>query len=225
MPTIDNITDLCAHFGVEYPVGDWFTRLNRVIYKTTECGASISVYGTLPVVDVSPAQRDRAVRHAENTTYRAAYDAALPVLTAAYQRITDPAERERVASLDAATWEGQWDLFICWANGVAPGTFPEAVITVERVPVTFHNGHAEPIPASFVLDYFTIQTIVEGSDAEVCSSEFPVGKYTGAQVDAWIEDMEAQADDLWTEANGYHHTRAECDDPDACGAEHDQDEV
>ena len=132
MPTIDTIADLCTLFGIEAD-GDWFRRLNRSIYKNTECGASISVYGT-----------------------------------------------------ESAT------------------------------PVVYHNGQG-PIPSSFVLKGFTIQSIVEGSNAEVCSDIFPVGVYTGEQVDAWIEDMEAQVDDLWAAANGY--------DPDACGAEHDQEEV
>jgi hypothetical protein len=50
------------------------------------------------------------------------------------------------------------------------------------------------------LKAFTIQTIVEGSDATVDSQPFvlPVEQ---AEVWKWIEDMEAQADELWREAN------------------------
>ena len=47
---------------------------------------------------------------------------------------------------------------------------------------------------------FTIQTIVEGSDAEVNSDLFlfPVEV---AQVDAWMVEMESEAAALWREAN------------------------
>lgn len=50
------------------------------------------------------------------------------------------------------------------------------------------------------IDAFTIQTIVEGSDAEVNSSvfELPVDERT---VDTWIETMEQEAAQLWREAN------------------------
>jgi hypothetical protein len=47
---------------------------------------------------------------------------------------------------------------------------------------------------------FTIQTIVEGSDAEVNSDEFVLPVST-SHVDEWISDMESEADRLWHEAN------------------------
>lgn len=48
---------------------------------------------------------------------------------------------------------------------------------------------------------FTIQTIVEGSEATVDSDffELPVDKAT---VDEWMEYMEGEAKVLWNEANG-----------------------
>ena len=49
-------------------------------------------------------------------------------------------------------------------------------------------------------DAFTIQTIVEGSEATVDSGtfSFPVA---AAKVEAWEDEMEAQASELWREAN------------------------
>lgn len=48
---------------------------------------------------------------------------------------------------------------------------------------------------------FTVQTIVEGSEATVDSPRF-VLPVTAASVDAWVREMEAEAARLWTEANG-----------------------
>ena len=47
---------------------------------------------------------------------------------------------------------------------------------------------------------FTIQTIVEGSDATVDSDLFTFPVKTAA-VDKWIKDMEAEAARLWEAAN------------------------
>lgn len=47
---------------------------------------------------------------------------------------------------------------------------------------------------------FTIQTIVEGSDAEVNSDEFTL-PVTCEEVDRWVQDMEAEASRIWDEAN------------------------
>lgn len=66
--------------------------------------------------------------------------------------------------------------------------------------VWFHNGSDGP-PLGFVLDGFTIQTIVEGSEETVDSSYFKAGVVTGADVDRWIEQMEGAADHEWREAN------------------------
>jgi len=50
------------------------------------------------------------------------------------------------------------------------------------------------------IEAFSIQTIVEGSDATVDSDPFwlPVKE---VEIKVWIDDMEAQADELWHEAN------------------------
>jgi hypothetical protein len=85
-------------------------------------------------------------------------------------------------------------------------------------PAVRHNGQDRPsyndvwppeaiageyadFPADFDFEAFTIQTIVEGSDATVDSDPFEFGCYTAAQVDAWVSDMEAKAERLWLEAN------------------------
>jgi hypothetical protein len=65
-----------------------------------------------------------------------------------------------------------------------------------------HNGSAlwEKLPVETPIRGFTIQTIVEGSDATVDSDEFvlPVESET---VDAWIKQMEEQAAAEWENAN------------------------
>ena len=79
------------------------------------------------------------------------------------------------------------------------GTECGASISV-RTPdgVWHHNGQdwsgIEEITA------FTIQTIVEGSDAEVNSAPF-VLPVTEEEVENWITHMESEADSLWREAN------------------------
>ncbi len=120
---IRNLRDLAEHFGTD---GTLVWQLNRRIYNDTECGASISIYGTL---------------------------------------------------------DGQFK--------------------------ALHNGYTGPYPEGFKATKFTIQTIVEGSDAEVNSDFFVLGFATTEDVDSWIKDMESQADDIWHQAN----------DPDAkqCG--------
>lgn len=107
---IKNFLDLLQHFGADNPEG-----LNRMVYKMTDCGASITV--TLK---------------------------------------------------DGAVFKNGDD-WLC-------------------------------LSAEAEVESFTIQTIVEGSDAEVNSHAFilPVSK---KEVDGFIEYMEAQADILWREAN------------------------
>ena len=65
-----------------------------------------------------------------------------------------------------------------------------------------HNGDPrwEELTGAELLVAFTIQTIVEGSDAEVNSAPF-VLPVTTQEVTDWIADMEAEADRLWDEAN------------------------
>lgn len=79
-----------------------------------------------------------------------------------------------------------------------------------------HNGDSqwEQLPITAKILGFTIQTIVEGSDAEVNSEPFylPV---TIAEVEAWCKEMESEADRLWHDAND-DTTIRECRD---CGAE------
>ena len=65
-----------------------------------------------------------------------------------------------------------------------------------------HNGDRkwDTMTADTPIVAFTIQTIIEGSDATVDSDEFrlPVAV---ADVDGWITYMEAEAALLWQEAN------------------------
>jgi len=67
---------------------------------------------------------------------------------------------------------------------------------------TVHNGDPrwKTLTGDEKLDSFTIQTIVEGSDATVDSDHFRL-PCTQAEVTAWMADMEAEADALWREAN------------------------
>jgi hypothetical protein len=66
-----------------------------------------------------------------------------------------------------------------------------------------HNGDTRwnTLPITTPIEGFTIQTIVEGSEATVDSDTFTL-PIEAAVVDAWIADMEAEADRLWQEANG-----------------------
>lgn len=50
------------------------------------------------------------------------------------------------------------------------------------------------------IEAFSIQTIVEGSDAEVNGPQWTL-PVTCQEVDAWVEEMEARAAELWEEAN------------------------
>jgi hypothetical protein len=111
---ISNLADLCDYWGAEEP-----ERLNRRVYKGTECGASISVQ----------------------------------------------------------LMDGEW----------------------------LHNGADgwESLTPETPIRAFTLQTIVEGSDATVDSEPFylPV---TPALVETWIAEMEAEASRLWERDNLDH---------------------
>ena len=72
MPTIDNMKDLCDHFGADEPAG-----LNRQIYKDTDCGASISVCVRNPH-NTRPHRIEMVVRH--STYKKAKYPYASPVI-------------------------------------------------------------------------------------------------------------------------------------------------
>jgi hypothetical protein len=65
-----------------------------------------------------------------------------------------------------------------------------------------HNGDAgwQTMTGDEPIAGFTIQTIVEGSDATVDSDLFTL-PCPESYVQAWIADMEAQAEELWTDAN------------------------
>jgi hypothetical protein len=65
-----------------------------------------------------------------------------------------------------------------------------------------HCGDArwETLPIETDIEGFTIQTIVEGSDAEVNSDTFTL-PCDVAYVETWVAEMESQADELWQDAN------------------------
>jgi hypothetical protein len=193
--TIANLSDLYVLFSAES-----FADLNRRIYKDTSCGASISIYGTLPTSEASPQARSNAQAAGLRSMWMHEYERILATLTEAYKRAPTEAQ-ERIAAADAEFHQGTPTALVSWARTVVPGAFPVTDVALDRIPVAYHNGHRDFIPASFVLTGFTIQTTVEGSDAEVNSDVFPLGT-TKAEVDAWIEYMECEADHLWREANG-----------------------
>jgi hypothetical protein len=204
---IDNVFDLCKYLGVD-PTERWFVRLNQAVFEMTDCGASISVYGTLPLADATPEVRERAIKNMAALADRDEGDRHRTALMDAYAA-APLAERVLIEQAEAEINVGNRARFVAWARTIVPDSFPDAP-EPERYGVAYHNGHNEPIPAAFVLESFTIQTIIENSDAEVNSAPFEVGKTTGEQVDAWVSEMEDQADDLWCEAN-----KPEDDDDDA----------
>ena len=207
--TIANLSDLYVLFGAES-----FADLNRQVYKDTSCGASISIYGTLPTSEVDPQELEKRRCAYLCNLLEAEYQRILPLLTEAYHRAS---VEDRVYFLlvdgefsalsdphfpQAEFLANKLAPFVAWARSIVTGAFPVTdVVVPDRIPVAYPNGHRDPIPASFVLTGFTIQTTVEGSDAEVNSDVFPLGT-TKAEVDAWIEEMERQADHLWREADG-----------------------
>jgi hypothetical protein len=111
--------DLLRHFGLGEDAT--VSQLNRVIYRDTECGASISVYG----------------------------------------------------------------------NSAQEG----------YAHIARHAGSREPLPPDFRLTSFTIQTIVEGSDATIGSGTLQAGIVTDRDIDEWITGMEEQSDYSWNEAH------------------------
>ena len=193
--TINTLSDLYTLFGAD----ESFASLNRRVYKDTSCGASISIYGTLPADEASPQARANAQAAGLRSMLMPEYERILPTLTEAYNQ-APPETQERIAAADAEFHQGTPSALASWARTVVPDAFPVTDVALDRVPAVYHNGHHDPIPASFVLTGFTLQTIVEGSDAEVNSDIFPIGT-TKAEVDVWIEEMEAEADYLWREAN------------------------
>lgn len=206
--TIANLSDLYVLFGAES-----FADLNRQVYKDTSCGASISIYGTLPASEVNPQELEKSRCAKLCNLLEAEYRRILPLLTEAHQRASEE-EQTRILENEAEFAVIfhhllQYELlankiapFVAWARSIVPGAFSITDVAFpDRLPVSYHNGHHAPIPESFLLTGFTIQTTVEGSDAEVNSDVFPLGT-TKAEVDAWIEEMERQADHLWREADG-----------------------
>jgi hypothetical protein len=69
-------------------------------------------------------------------------------------------------------------------------------------PYAAHSGFRGQWPEGFVLEAFSIQTIIEGSDAVVESGKLIAGKVTTEEVDEFIKHMEDEASRLWQEANG-----------------------
>ena len=196
--TIAKLSDLYVLFGAVS-----FKDLNRQVYLNTICGASISIYGTISTSEASPKQHENAKGQYLHDLLMTEYQRILPLLQVAYHRASKK-EQIRISKTEN---EFQHSLnkiaaFVEWARSIVPGAFPvTSVVVPDRIPVAYHKGHRDPIPASFLLTGFTIQTTVEGSDAEVNSDVFPLGT-TKAEVDVWIEHMELNADHLWREANG-----------------------
>ncbi len=198
MPTtIHTYADLLAYYDAEN-----FAHLNRRIYKGTECGASISIYGTVAREDATPEDIAAAERAGFASARAVEYARILPLVQDAY-RAASTEEQARIAAMDEDFYARSNPApFMAWARTVVPDAFPETVTNPARVPVAYHNGRRAEIPASFLLTGFTIQSIVEGSDAEVNSDVFRAGDTTTEEIEAWIGDMEAEVDRLWDEANG-----------------------
>lgn len=196
--TVNSLEDLYALYGASD-----FDSLNRRIYKATECGACVSIYGTLPAAEASEEQRKRAQERYTARLFEDKHMELVPVLTEAY-RDASAEEKERIGQAETAfLLEGDRDPFVAWAHTVCPGAFDGCESDVlERVPVTYHNGNRTPIPPSFVLEGFSIHSIVEGSDATVDSPVFPPGT-TEDEVDNWVSYMEDEVDRLRQEANEY----------------------
>jgi hypothetical protein len=67
--------------------------------------------------------------------------------------------------------------------------------------VAFHPGQTDDYPEGFEEEWFTVQTIVEGSDAEVNSQPMYFRRVTEDELEEWIKYMEERAHELWSEVN------------------------
>jgi hypothetical protein len=112
--------------------------LGRALYRGTDCGASISIYGSY--------QGKAAAVHSPGTALDFGWDAST---------------HQHLGSLD--------------------------------IP--------DGLPDEFLAESFTVQTIVEGSEATVDSDHFYFGRCTTTQLKRWIADMEAEARFYWRRDN------------------------
>lgn len=76
-----------------------------------------------------------------------------------------------------------------------------ASISVQTPDGKWHHNGQDWSQVSEVIA-FTIQTIVEGCDREVNSDPFMLPVLESC-LEAWLENMEAQASTIWEEANSY----------------------
>lgn len=181
--TITNLDDLCNFLSADTPA-----LMNKRLYKATACGASISVlltpeaYVALGPIDVWPGWSCCDGREYQSRPW-----------------MRTVKDRAKVARQEAA--------------GVVRHKCPACgkVITVRRISQALtvpdrgawiHNGSElwERLTRETPIVGFTIQTIVEGSEATVDSDLFKL-PVTGAEIDGWIAQMESEAAMLWEEAN------------------------
>jgi hypothetical protein len=178
--TITNLQDLCDYFSADSPA-----QLNRRIYKGTECGASISVHLT----------------------------------SEAYESLGPIEVWEGWECCDGREYQGKPNRFTAKGRkqdkaGVATHKCPtcgkthktrrvQQTLTVPERGPWIHNGDGlwDKLTGETPILGFTIQTIVEGSSAEVNSDEFEL-PVTGDEIEGWMKQMESEAAGIWEEANG-----------------------
>jgi hypothetical protein len=205
---IDTLQDLADWLGCEHLDA---SSMSRRMYKDTGCGASVAVevYTGAPT---TPAHTVRIFAYPEgDTTVRKVLDGTpdqhlrdLFLLGEDYGDYSEPIEWEMAKGM-LYEYRDQKD-------GWLPSPYPFDI--VERgngLEMTFHvpesaretcwyyNGDRTDL-TGMELAGFTIQTIVEGSDAEVNSDTFRPGTTTD-KLDEWVEEMESEASRLWDEAN------------------------
>lgn len=211
------VADLCAFFGLS---PEELPRLNRALYKSTDCGASISLYSGRPGVREPQAWRFRLEARADGGYARVRREdeaawrdwVGVPPEVAGFFDVTDLATG--AVGFEAEEWRALLadDTLknIVWTAPLERGPdgalaregLAEIEVLAGAVPGrAWHNGDDWSGLDPAVITGFTIQTIVEGSEVTVDSDrfEFPV---PAAAVRDWLEEMEAQAAFYWKRDNG-----------------------
>lgn len=211
------VADLCAFFGLS---PEELPRLNRALYKGTDCGASISLYSGCPGIRetqtwhfrlASRADRGFArVRRAAETAWRdwttvppevRDFFAVTDLATGAVD-FTPDAWRALVTeeTLQNSDWTGALERGA--DDELAREGRAEIAVAVGAVPGrAWHNGDDWSDIDPDQITGFTIQTIVEGSEVTVDSDRF-VFPVRAAAVREWLTEMEAQAAFYWKRDNG-----------------------
>ena len=222
--TVKNLKSLCNYFFARDP-----KELNRILYSSTNCGASISLHlGTVKEEVLSC-----SIMFFETSDGKSQYDKliidSMIFFHNVFENIEDIPEDIRnffcmqECNEDKILPEKLGFETLCEAvkkrlgktlhNGkifLKDCSIEENVLQVnfnynkiEDKSYWVHNGDDRVISIKEPLIGFTIQTIVEGSDVNVDSDEFMVPVKT-SEINKWVQHMEEEASFYWKRDNNMH---------------------